>query len=165
MSTKTARRVVAAGFYATLLFVSFFTASAVANPLAFITYPSAHDAYVAGLNDSGQMVGFINAGTSHPQPFVYSGGSFMLLDSSGSTASGAYGINDAGQIVGSIASGTNAGSGFFVDTGEPSQLLMCRVSLKFSLPESTTSIVGSVGINYQGQRTSLLVASTMLARS
>jgi probable HAF family extracellular repeat protein len=62
-----------------------------------IDYPSATNGTVgAGINDSGQIVGF-----SSGHGFLLSGGQFTTVDRPDSLGTEALGINDLGQIVGS----------------------------------------------------------------
>jgi hypothetical protein len=72
---------------------------------------------------------FINAGTSNPQPFIYSGGSFTLVNIPGSTASGAYGINNAGQIVGTYEDPTGTHGFVASAVPEPCSLFLVGSSL------------------------------------
>jgi len=87
-----------------------------------IAYPSAVITYAMGLNDSGQVVGFYEAGgpTNNfvPAGFLYSNGIYTTInDPLGTTATIADAINNQGQIVGIYADSNNTPHGFLLSGG------------------------------------------------
>jgi probable HAF family extracellular repeat protein len=65
-------------------------------------YTTAH-----GINNAGQIVGtFINAATLEQHGFLYTDGSFSIIDVPGSIYTNATGINDKGQIAGMFGDAT-----------------------------------------------------------
>src|SRR5256885_1467442 len=66
-----------------------------------------------GINDAGQIVGYVVDADGVHHAFLLSGGSYTTFDVPGSTQTYATGINNAGQLVGSY-SGRLAGHGFLL---------------------------------------------------
>jgi probable HAF family extracellular repeat protein len=100
------------------------TSPAVADNYSFTTlgFPGANHTYVEGINDRGQIVGGYTG--SHIQGFLYSGGTYTLLDLPPlAIASSADGINNAGQIVGYYVDGGVHGflyrSGVYTTLNDP----------------------------------------------
>jgi len=61
--------------------------------------PGATATQALGINNTGQIVGFSNAGGG-AHGFLYSGASFTPIDMPGALVTEAHGITDSGQIVG-----------------------------------------------------------------
>src|SRR5438876_102891 len=75
-----------------------------------------------GINDTGQIVGCYDNGSSSLHRFLYSGGTYTTLDDPLATATThggtvAQGINASGQIVGFYASKTDTDHGFLYSGG------------------------------------------------
>jgi uncharacterized membrane protein len=70
----------------------------------YVVYPHAEVTWFAGINNSGEIVGyFVGSGPKHPQrAFVYSSGKFTLLPA---TVQYANGINNSSTIAGMSCSG------------------------------------------------------------
>jgi probable HAF family extracellular repeat protein len=80
--------------------VSGTTLSANASPYTFTTIDAGIDTHITGINDSGQMVGYVGAFPTN-NGFVYSNGVFSKISAPGATqGTEAYGISNSGQIVG-----------------------------------------------------------------
>jgi probable HAF family extracellular repeat protein len=61
------------------------------------------------INNNGQIAGVYAAPGSAPKPFLFSGGTFILLPlPDGYSAGTAWGINDYGQVAGFVEAGTTA---------------------------------------------------------
>jgi hypothetical protein len=56
---------------------------------------------IMDINDFGQMVGCYWDGLARPQPLVYAGGSFTILQIPGAVSGAAMGIDNHGNVVGS----------------------------------------------------------------
>src|SRR2546423_1686621 len=78
-----------------------FCGISLAGPLTFATidFPGSGFTAATGINDTGQIVGWYDTGSS-PHGFLLSNESFSTIDVPGSTVTQAYGINGSGQIVG-----------------------------------------------------------------
>ena len=71
----------------------------IATPLGFL--PGRTQSWAAGINNSGQVVGYSDTPLGNAEAFLYSGGVMTGLGFlPGDTQSRATGINDSGQIVG-----------------------------------------------------------------
>lgn len=84
-----------------------------AEPSFGITYtytqikvPNSIATAAAGINTSGQIVGWYNLSTGGSHGFLYTNGAFTTLDYPGSSSTVATGINDSGEIVGYYTLGT-----------------------------------------------------------
>ena len=60
--------------------------------------PGADTTYASGINDSGQITGYLYDSAGHA--FVDSNGAFTDINVQGASFTYAYGINDSGQITG-----------------------------------------------------------------
>src|SRR5262245_24790974 len=89
-----------------------------AAPYTFTPFdvPGATQTTPFGINDAGQIVGFLLDGTG-VHGFVGSGGSFAPIDVPGGMNTQARGINDAGQVVGFFDHGQEDQHGFLLDGG------------------------------------------------
>ncbi len=103
-----------AGLWAVVI-VSLLTGEAVGDPYS-IQYSvtdlltlGGSSTYAAGLNNSGEVVGYSLNMSNSERAFLYSGsGPMMDLGSLGGSAGGAaYGINDSGQVVGDAYTAQN----------------------------------------------------------
>jgi probable HAF family extracellular repeat protein len=70
-----------------------------ADPRYGVTVVGSADSAAYGINASGQVVGYLTAGTDH-HAFLYNNVSTLDLGTLGGDTSIAWGINDAGQVVG-----------------------------------------------------------------
>jgi hypothetical protein len=102
-----------------------------------------------GINDSGQIVGtFLNPSNVTPPPYfqqieegyLYSGGSYQVIDAPGATITELLGINNNGQILGEEYSASNGGS-FFVYSG--------GVFTNISIPCAGQAALGGINNNNQ----------------
>lgn len=115
-----------------------------------IEYPGAPYTRGSGINNRGQVVGiyFDSSGTTHS--FLYSGGTFTLLDSFDAlgTAS-AYRINDYGQILGNFGSGQN--HGLFYSEGVINSIDYPEATNTYALGVNNSgNIVGSYAVSVNG---------------
>ena len=74
----------------------------VAGSFTFTTidFPGSSFSNALGINNSGQVVGAYDTGTTPEHGFLLSGGIFSTLDFPGPSSTAAIGINDSGQVVG-----------------------------------------------------------------
>jgi probable HAF family extracellular repeat protein len=70
-----------------------------------------------GINDAGQIVGYVVDANGVHHAFLLSGGSYTTFDVPGSTQTYATGINNAGQIVGFYSSPDGINHGFLLSGG------------------------------------------------
>ena len=114
--------------------------------------PTASNINLTGLNDSGMVIGFYIDSTGFSRGFVYTAGTFTVLNStlagavSGSTLP--FGINNAGDVVGSYNDGTT-NRGFLYSGG---------VYAKLNVPG--TNNTSAEGINTAGQVVGLWTTDT-----
>jgi len=104
------------------------------------------ETHAQGINNRGQIVGYIDAflpphECCESHGFVFTRGVFSLLDVPGSVQTIATGINDRGQIVGVYVDGTGA-HGFLLERG-------VLTVLDVPFPEAHDTI--PFGINNRGQ--------------
>jgi probable HAF family extracellular repeat protein len=81
-----------------------------------LDHPDATNTWAHGINDAGQVVGSYRDGSGKYHGYLYSGGSYTVLDC-GHGATSANGINNLGQVVGGYTEGTRSW-GFLYTPGE-----------------------------------------------
>ena len=92
-------------------FVSFVPLEAAALSFSTFDYPGSTSTTLAGINDSGQMVGSFGTATTYQQGFIRNGdGSLVpLIFPFSTTANSASGTNSSGDIVGAFLAFTSGG--------------------------------------------------------
>ncbi len=101
--------------------------------------------YAKGINNHGQVVGWVDTGSGYTRAFLYSDGSMTDLGTLGGHYSFAYGINNNGQIVGSADTGSGDSHAFLYSGGSMTDLN------SLIAPDSGWTLSGSTGINDNGQ--------------
>lgn len=115
------------------------------------TLPDGSFSYAAGINDSGQIVGYANTSSTDPfcsHTFILSGGTMLDLGAFGENFSGVSAINAAGQLVGSygpfsytLANGTQmVSSHAFLYSGGTVQDLGTLAGAAFSYANAINSM-------------------------
>src|SRR3569833_501148 len=78
-----------------------------------IDYPSAvNGTYSYGISNSGQIIGTYEDSSLIDHGFVYSGGSFTIIDPFATKGTYPLDINEAGQIAGWYVDNSNISHGF-----------------------------------------------------
>jgi probable HAF family extracellular repeat protein len=95
--------------------------AAIADSFSFTTvdFPGPVATFASGINDNGQIVGWIREGIHDPAlGYLDTAGSFTSISVPGSAfGTFAYGINDSGQIVGNYGDSTGRNHGFLYNAG------------------------------------------------
>src|SRR5260221_7173418 len=121
--------------------------------VSYLNVPGAVDTYAFGINDSGQVVGFVRfqaavcAGTNC-EGYLYSGGIYNTFGAPGASVTFAQAINDNGQIVGWYQSG-NSEHGFLYSGGSFTVL---------DVPGALSTV--PLGINNAGQIVGMYATAT-----
>jgi uncharacterized membrane protein len=103
-----------------------------------LSYPSAVQTFLEGINDSGEIVGwYLLNGHNGAYGFSYSGGSFSPVDPPKSIGTVVTGVSNDGRIVGYLAQG-----GSFLDSGGS----YTPINYPGALPEDTFAY----GVNTNG---------------
>jgi uncharacterized membrane protein len=89
-----------------------------------IDVPGASSTHAAGINDSGQIVGYFVDATGTHGFFLDVGGSLTTIDVPGASDTFALGINNSGQIVGSFDSSDAGPTKGFLATPVPEPLVV-----------------------------------------
>jgi probable HAF family extracellular repeat protein len=95
-----------------LLFAAFIAVSPLLADFQPINIPGSYGTDPSAINNNGQIVGTAYLVPGHPDGFLWSNGTFSLLDYPGAVATSAYGINDSGHIVGIAEDANGIGFGF-----------------------------------------------------
>src|SRR4029077_10843950 len=103
------------------------------------TFPIAKIAEVTGLNNSNQIVGYIENNSGF-HGFLYDSGAFTHLNVRGASGTLVSGINDSGEVVGVWVGSSNVSYGFIWTKAQGFK--------SFSAPHATST--GATAINSAG---------------
>jgi probable HAF family extracellular repeat protein len=115
---------------------------AAADPRYAVTAVAGAGSWANDLNNSGQVVGYMQAGSAS-HAFVYTSGVLTDLGTLGGTDSGANAINDLGQVVGNSATASGVFNGFLYSGGTMTALSGGAYMQAYGINNSGT-IVGSM---------------------
>jgi probable HAF family extracellular repeat protein len=115
---------------------------AAADPRYAVTTVAGAGSWANDLNNAGQVVGYLQAGSAS-HAFVYTSGVLADIGTLGGADSGANAINDLGQVVGNSATAGGAFNGFVYSGGVMSALSAAPYMQAYGINNSGT-IVGSM---------------------